>query len=151
MAIPIHISTNSVGRFPFLLFSTPSPAFIVCRFFDDGHSDCVSENESHSVVSDSLWPRGLYSPWNSPGQNPRAGSLSLLQGIFSSQGSNPGLPVYRQILSQLSHQGNSRILEGIAYPFSRVSSPPRNRTRVSCIVGGFFTNWTIREAQATSY
>ena len=38
------------------------------------------ESENHSVVSDSLWPRGLYSPWNSPGQNTRVGSLSLLQG-----------------------------------------------------------------------
>ena len=39
-----------------------------------------SESESHSVMSDSLWPRGLYSPWNSLGQNTRVGSLSLLQG-----------------------------------------------------------------------
>ena len=40
------------------------------------------ESESHSVVSDSWLPHGLWSPWNSPGQNIRAGSLSLLQGIF---------------------------------------------------------------------
>jgi len=51
-----------------------------------------SENESHSVVSDSLQLRGLYSPWNSPGQNTGVGSLSLLLGIFSTQGFNPGLP-----------------------------------------------------------
>ena len=38
--------------------------------------------ESSSVVSDSLRPHGLYSPWNSPGQNTGVGSLSLLQGIF---------------------------------------------------------------------
>ena len=44
-----------------------------------------------SVMSDSLWPHGLYSPWNSPGQNTGVGSLSLLQGIFPTQGSNPGL------------------------------------------------------------
>ena len=42
-------------------------------------------------------------PWNSPGQNPGVGSLSLLQGIFPTQGSNPGLPHCRQILYQLSH------------------------------------------------
>ena len=36
-------------------------------------------SESHSVVSDSLQPHGLYSPWNSPGQNTGAGSLSLLE------------------------------------------------------------------------
>ena len=37
------------------------------------------ESESHSVVSDSLQPHGLYSPWNSPGQNTGVGSLSLLR------------------------------------------------------------------------
>ena len=44
--------------------------------------------ESLSVVSDSLWPHGLYSPWNSPGQHTGVGGLSLLQGIFPTQGSN---------------------------------------------------------------
>ena len=43
-------------------------------------------------MSDSLQPRELYSPWNSPGQNTRVSSLSLLQGISPTQGSNPGLP-----------------------------------------------------------
>ena len=46
----------------------------------------------------------LYSPWNSPGQNTRVGSHSLLQGIFLTQGSNPGLPHCRRILYQLSHK-----------------------------------------------
>ena len=45
-----------------------------------------------------LRPHGLYSPWNFPGQNTRVGSLSLLQGIFPTQGSNPGLPHCRRIL-----------------------------------------------------
>ena len=39
----------------------------------------------------------------------------------------------------------ARILEWVAYPFSSRSSQPRNWTRVSCIAGGFFTNWAIRE------
>ena len=56
--------------------------------------------------SDSLWPHGLHSPWNSPGQNTGVGSHSLLQGIFSTQGSNPGLPHCRLILYQLSHWGS---------------------------------------------
>ena len=56
-----------------------------------------SESESCSVVSDSLRPHGLYSPWNSPDQNTGVGSLSLLQGIFPTQGSNPGLLHCRQI------------------------------------------------------
>ena len=51
-----------------------------------------------------LWPQGLYSPWSSPGQNTGVGSLSLLQGIFPTQGSNPGLPHCGQILYQLSHK-----------------------------------------------
>ena len=64
------------------------------------------ERESCSVVSDSLWPHGLYNPWNSLGQNTRVSSLSLLQGIFPTQGSNPGLLHCRQILYQLSHKGS---------------------------------------------
>ena len=51
-----------------------------------------SKSESDSVVSNFLGSHGLYSPWNSPGQNTGVGSLSLLQGIFPTQGSNPGLP-----------------------------------------------------------
>jgi len=45
-------------------------------------------------------------PWNSPGQNTGVGNLSLLQGIFPTQGSNPSLPHCRWILYQLSHRGN---------------------------------------------
>ena len=60
---------------------------------------------SLSHVSDSLWPFWPYSPWNSLGQSTGVGSLSLLQGIFPTQGSNPGLPHCRQILYQLSHKG----------------------------------------------
>ena len=59
-------------------------------------------------MSDSLWPHGLYSPWNSPGQN---------SGV-------------------------------VAIPFSRESSQPWGGTQVSCIAGGSFTTWAIREAQA---
>ena len=87
------------------------------------------------------------SPWDSPGQNTGMGSLPLCQGIFPTQGSNPGLPHCRWILYQLNHKGSPGILAWVAYPFSRGSSRPRNRTRVSCIAGGFFTNWAIREAQ----
>ena len=63
---------------------------------------CHSESESHSVVSDSLWPQGI-----------------------------------RQ----------ARILECVAFPFSRGSSQPRDWTQVSHIVGGFFTSWATREAR----
>ena len=108
------------------------------------HSE--SQSESCSVLSDSLQPHGLYSPWNCPGQNTEVGTLSLLQGIFSTQASNPGLPHCRQILYQLNHSGSPRVLEWVAYPFSSTSSWPRNQTEVACIAGGFFTNWAIREA-----
>ena len=116
-------------------------------FYEDLQDHLESESESHSVVSDPLWPQGLYSPQNSPGQNTRVGSLSLLQGIFPTQGSNPGHPHCRQILYQLSHKGSPRILEWVTYPFSSRSSWPRNRTGVSYIAGGFFTSWTTREAE----
>ena len=69
------------------------------------------KSESHSVVSDSLWPHVLYSPWNSPGQNTGMCSLSLLQGIFPTQESNPGLPHCRWILYQRTQKGSPRILE----------------------------------------
>ena len=105
-----------------------------------------SESEADSVMSNSLWFHGLYSPWNSPGQNTGVGSLSLLQGIFPTQELNLGLRHCRQIIYRLRHQGSSRILEWVAYPFSRGTSWPRNWTRVSCVVGRFFTNWAIREA-----
>ena len=63
-------------------------------------------SEICSVLSYSLWPHGLYNPWNSPGQNTRVGSLYLLQGIYPTQGSNPALWHCRLILYQLSHQGS---------------------------------------------
>ena len=66
---------------------------------------CEWASESHSE-SNSSQPHDLYSAWNSPGQNTRAGSLSLLQGIFPSQGWNPGLPHCTWILYQLSHKGS---------------------------------------------
>ena len=103
------------------------------------------ESESCSVMSDFLQLHGQYRSWNSLGQNTGVGSLSLLQGIFWTQGSNPGLPCCRWILYKLSHQGSSRILEWVACPFSSRSSWLRNWTRVSCIAGEFFTNWDIRE------
>ena len=54
------------------------------------------KSESHSIVSYSLWPHGLYSPWNPPGQNTGVSGPFLLQGIFPTQGSNPGLPHRRR-------------------------------------------------------
>ena len=50
-------------------------------------------------------PMDLYSPWSSPGQNTGVGSLSLLQGIFPTEGSNPSLLFCRWILYGVSHRG----------------------------------------------
>ena len=109
----------------------------------------TKRNEITSFVCE--WTRGIYIPWNSPGQNAGVGSLSLLQEIFPTQGLNPGLLHCRQILYQLSHKGSPRILEWVACPFSRESSQPRNWTEVSCIAGGFFTNWPMTEAIALQH
>ena len=122
----------------------------------------ILESENHSVVSDSLRPHGLYSPWNFTGlvpspedlpnleidprspalqvdalpvkpqgkpKNTGMGSLAILQGIFPTQGLNPGLLHCRQILYQLSHKGSPRILEWVAYPFFSRSSQPRKSNR----------------------
>ena len=66
----------------------------------------TSTCESRSVMSNPLWPHGLYRQWNPPGQKTRVGGHSLLQGIFPTQGSNPSLPHCRWILYQLSYQGS---------------------------------------------
>ena len=66
---------------------------------------------SRSVVSDSLRPHGLQParllcPWDFPGKSTGVGCHFLLQRIFPTQGSNPGLPHCRQMLYHLSHQGS---------------------------------------------
>ena len=75
--------------------------------------------------------------------NTGVGCPALLQGIFPTQGLNPGFPHCRQILYWLSCQGCPRILYWVAYPFSTGSS----WTRVSCIAGGFFNSWSTKDAQ----
>ena len=106
---------------------------------------------SCSFMSDSLWPHGLQPtkhlcPWGFSRQEYGMGCHAFLQGIFPAQGSNPGLLHCRQILYHLSHQGNPRILEWVAYPFSRGSSLLRNWTRIPWNAGRFFTTRVTREA-----
>ena len=100
-------------------------------------------------MSNSLRPHGLYGHGILQARILEQVALFLLQAIFPTQRSNPGLLHCRSILYQLSHKGNPRILEWVAYPFSGGSSWPRNRTRVSCTAGRFFTSWAIREAHET--
>ena len=113
--------------------------WVACPF-SRGSSHPGIKPRSPALQADSL----PVEPQGKP-KNTGVGSLSLLQGIFPTQGSNPGLPHCGQILYQLSHKGSPRILEWVDYPFSRGSSRPRNQTRVSCIAGRFFTNWAMRE------
>ena len=95
-------------------------------------------------MSDSLRPHELHAPWNSTGQNTGVGSLFLLQGIFPTQGLNPGLPHCGQILYQVSHQGSasSPIIRLIIREYSRsrekspklILSPPECKfSQVVCL------------------
>ena len=93
-----------------------------------------SESESRSVVSDSLQPHGC--PWNSLDQNTGVSSLSLLQGIFPTQESNPGLLHCRRILHQLSHKRD------LPNPGIELASPVS-----PALTGGFFTTSSTWEAQ----
>ena len=65
---------------------------------------------SQSIRPHRLWPNKLFCLWNSPGKNTGVGSHFLLQGIFLTQRSNPGLLHCRQILYCLSHQGSSDVV-----------------------------------------
>ena len=135
----LHLGHSFIFIFPFFYWSII--AIQCCVSFPCTMKWISYESERRSIVSNSLRPHGLYSPWNSPGQNTGVGSSSLLQGIFPTQGSNPGLLHCRQILYQLSHRGGPRILEWVAYPFFSGSSQPRNWTGVSYIAGRFFANY----------
>ena len=71
-----------------------------------------NESVSHSVMSDALWPHGLWPsrllcPWGSPGKNTGVDCHALLQGIFPTQESNVGLSHCRQTLYRLSHQSST--------------------------------------------
>ena len=135
-----EVSQRSFGYMMDNLKITSSPEKVSCYF--------IYESESRSVMSNSLRPRGQYSPWNSLGQKLEWIAILFSRGIFPTQGLNPGLSHCRWILYQLSHKGSPGILEWVAYPFSRGSSWPRNQTMVSCVAGRFFTNWAIREARS---
>ena len=104
--------------YPNQLNLTSKYCFIPKRKYIQGHKQHIYKNEcesaSHSVVFNSLRPHGLYSLRNSPVQNTGVGILSLLQGIFQTQGVNPGLLHCRQILYCLSHQASSTTREATA-------------------------------------
>ena len=75
---------------------------------------------------------------DSPGKNTGVGCHALPQGIFPTQGSNPGLPHCRWILYHLP--GKPKNIGVGTNPFARGTSPLRNPTGIFCIAGGFFTS-----------
>ena len=97
-------------------------------------------SESHSVMSNSLRPHGLFSPWNSPGQNTGVGNpfdsqprvrtqVSCIAGRFFTISEPQGKPKNTQV-------GSLSLLQRIF--LTQESNQPRNQTRFSCIAGGFF-------------
>ena len=84
-------------------------------------------------MSNSLRPQGLNSPWNSLDQNTGVVAFPFSRGSSQPKPRSPALQADSQ-------EGSPGILEWISYPFSSRSSQPNDKTRVSCIVGGFFTN-----------
>ena len=104
---------------------------------------------NRSVMSDSLWPHGLLPirllcSWGFSMQECWSGLPCPSPGVLPNPRIKPRS--CKWILYCLSHQGSPWILEWIAYPFSRGSSQPRNRTGVSCIAVGFFISCATREA-----
>ena len=91
-------------------------------------------SESRLVVSSSLRPHGLYSPWNSPGQNTGVGSCFFLQGIFPTEGSNPGLTHWKWILYQLSHQGSWNVLINLTNYFKRIFKTRQTRLNMELLL-----------------
>ena len=88
---------------------------------------------------------GFFTSWaQGKPKNTGVGSLSLLD--LPNSGIEHRSPALQVDPLPAEHKGSPRILEYVAYPFSSRSSRPRNQTRVSCIAGGFFTNWAIMEA-----
>ena len=109
---------------------------------------------SHSVMSDSLQPHGLYlarllCPRNSPGKNTGVGCHSLFQGIFTTQGSNPGLLHCRQILYCLSHQGSPRSLPRALYVLETQETLEFQRNVCLCESGELRTLSPERQGQTT--
>ena len=96
--LPVWWAYYKILVYNFLIISGSWAAF---RMFTNICLSSSVKSLSRSFIyypqlSNSLWPRGLYNPWNSLGQNTGVGSLSLLQGIWL-------------ILYQLSHKGSPTI------------------------------------------
>ena len=83
----------------------PILSLVFCFIFL--HNTCLTSEVAQlcpTLRPHGLWPTRLFHPWNFPGKNTGVGCHFLLQRIFPTQGSNPGLPHYGQMLYCLSHQ-----------------------------------------------
>ena len=120
---PKPMSIESVMLFKHLILCRP--LLLLPSIFP---SIRVFSNESALRIR---WPKYWSFSFNIRPSNEYSGLIS--------QRSKPVLPHCRQVLYQLSYKGRPKILEWVAYPFSRGSSRQRNQTRVSCLAGGFFT------------
>ena len=165
--LQIHLSTPSLPAhvtWKMLLQLCTSHSFYIYQMQIALHRVVSKSYKAASVYipTNSVWkmlsPVQLFvTPWNSLGQNTGMGSLSLLHGIFPTQGSNPGLHIAGGFFTSWATreaQENSMewsIFNGVnIYPFSSISSRPRNLTSVSDIAGLFFTRWAIREAPSNA-
>ena len=98
-SIPHH-QTESHHAYSHVCSQAENSCFLGQRGKQTAVDDLKRESVSPSVVSDTLRPYGpeparLLCPWDSPDKNPGVGSLSLLQEIFPTQGSNPGPPAWQ--------------------------------------------------------
>ena len=139
------------SRFPLILGSDFAFYLRQCHGVTFKLSKQVNDFNTQRAHAKSLQSLRLFvTPWTRAHQTPLSmgfsrqeywnGLLCPLPGDLPNPAIEPGLPHYTWILYHLSHQGNPRILEQVAYPFSRGSSQARNRTGVSCIAGRFFTS-----------
>ena len=99
-------STGNYIQYPVIIYNEKESEYIISYIYIMMRG---GSGFDHSIMSNSLQPQGLspsrfLCPWNFLGKNTGVACHSLLQGIFPAQGSNPGLPQYRQILYCLSHQ-----------------------------------------------
>ena len=94
---------NIIVKFRLLYFQSHNYDACESKWKSGSHSACPT------LWPHELEPARLLCPRNSPGENTGVGSPSLLQGIFLTQGLNPGLTQCQQILYSLSHQGSPKI------------------------------------------
>ena len=147
MCCRIWFARFLLRTFVSVLISSIEPcfSFLVSSFSGFGISMCASR----SVVSDSLWPHGLWPtrllcPWDSPGKDTEMGCKLLLQGIFLTNGSNLSLPHHRQILYiWATREAQSLSMRLIAKIRILKFQWPDNTVKVYFVFIQWFSFWTV--------